>query len=96
MNASFLLRNTFDHIPYELNVNLFSPIVDSIAIHPLIRKFIRITHNKYYYLRKKPLPQSTIIFDYVIDMFKQDVEEEYLGNLKRLGTNMARREIILK
>lgn len=94
LNTSFLLRNTFDHIPYELNVGLFSPIIDSINIHPLIKKLIRIRHNKYYFLRKKPLPQSTIMFEYVVDMFQQDIEEEYIINLKRLGNNVAFKEIL--
>lgn len=48
-------------------------------MYSLIEKFTYITHNKYYYLREKPMPLSTIYFDYVTDMFDQDIIEEILG-----------------
>jgi len=53
INTSFLIRNTFDQVPYELHVNLFSPIVEQINVLSHIKKLIYITHSKYYYLRKK-------------------------------------------
>jgi len=73
INTSFLIRNTFDRIPYELHVNPFSPVIEDIHVHAVVEKLIYITHSKYYYLRKKPMPLSTITFDYVIDMFDHDI-----------------------
>ena len=32
-------------------------------------------------MRQKPMPQSTIEFDYVVDMFKQDHQEDYVLNM---------------
>jgi ribosomal protein L19 len=67
-NTSFLIRNTFDRFPYELSVPLFSPLVDDIiVVFDLERPFF-CKRNRFYYLRKKPAPMSTIIFDYVIDL----------------------------
>jgi len=76
LNTSFLIRNTFDRVPYELHVNLYSPIVENINVLHAIRKLIYITHSKYYYLRKKPMPMSTIYFDYVIDMYDHEIIHE--------------------
>jgi ribosomal protein L19 len=77
LNTSFLIRNVFGRVPFELTVNLFSPILDSITAFPEIKKLLRITHNKYYYLRKKPMPQSLIEFDYVTETTEDLVYEEY-------------------
>lgn len=73
INTSFLIRNTFDRIPYELNACLYSPAIESIHILRYIEKIIRITHSKYYYLRNKPMPESTVPFDYVIDLYDHNV-----------------------
>lgn len=62
-------------------------MIDSVTLHPLIKKFVRLQHNKFYYLRKKPLPKSTVVFDYIIDVFTQETEDEYLIQLKRIGKN---------
>lgn len=72
LNTSFLIRNTFDQFPYELMVPLYSPMIDAIRVLTHIEKLMHLTHSKYYYLRKKPLPASTVNFDYVIDMFAHD------------------------
>jgi ribosomal protein L19 len=87
INTSFLVRNTFDRTPYELNVSLFSPIIESIAVVPSIQKLIHITHSKYYYLRKKPLPESTIRFNYVVDMFDHDTLYEEDSTIKEVEKN---------
>jgi ribosomal protein L19 len=84
LNTSYLIRNTFDKVPYELMVNLYSPIIDEICVYVLIEKLIRITHSKYYYLRKKPAPMSTIFFDYVVDMFEHDIMEEVDPIIKKM------------
>nr|ADZ99047.1 ribosomal protein L19 [Physarum polycephalum] len=84
INTSFLIRNTFDRTPYELHANLFSPIIESIHVHSAVEKLFYITHSKYYYLRKKPMPLSTIYFDYVIDMFDHDILHEEDSNIKAI------------
>jgi ribosomal protein L19 len=73
VNTSFLIRNTFDRTPYELNVNLYSPTIENISVYNTIGKLVSSTHSKYYYLRKKPMPLSTIPFDYIIDMYDHDI-----------------------
>jgi ribosomal protein L19 len=75
LNSSFLIRNTFDQFPYELCVPLYSPMVDAISVLNYIDKLLYYTHSKYYYLRKKPMPLSTIYFDYVIDMYAHDIDD---------------------
>jgi ribosomal protein L19 len=76
INTSFLMRNTFDRFPYELTVNLYSPLVEDIDVLYHIQKLLYITHSKYYYLRKKPMPLSTIYFNYVVDMLDHDILDE--------------------
>jgi len=76
VNTSFLIRNVFDRVPFELHVNLFSPILEGIGVFSTIEKLFRITHNKYYYLRKKPMPQSLVTFDYVTDSTEDIINED--------------------
>jgi len=86
-DTSFLIRNAFDRIPYELNACLFSPIVESIRVLPSIEKLIHITHSKYFYLRNKSMPESTIYFDYVIDMYDYEVLHQQDPKIKELEEN---------
>lgn len=75
-NTSFLIRNTFDRSAYELHAVLYSPIIDAIIKYDTIEKLVKIIRSKYFYLRKKPMPSSTVFFDYVTDMFDNDVLDE--------------------
>jgi ribosomal protein L19 len=68
LNTSFTIRNVFDRVPVETIVILYSPVIDDVSIYSDIKKLKRIIHNKYYFLRKKPMPQSVITFDYVTDI----------------------------
>jgi len=72
-NTSFTIRNVFSRVPVELVVMLFSPVIDRVSIYTDIKKLRRITHNKYYFLRKKPMPQSVINFEYVTDITEDEI-----------------------
>lgn len=76
INTSFLIRNVFDQFPYELNIPFYSPHIDYISILFYRQKLKYLTHSKYYYLRKKPLPQSKVVFDYVVGMYDHDIVDE--------------------
>ena len=92
VNTSFLIRNTFDRTPYELNVCLNSPIIEEIYIRHAVEKIVYITHSKYYYLRNKPMPKSTIFFDYIVDMYDHDIIHEkdpYILAIENLGLDDA-------
>lgn len=66
LNTSFLLRNVFDQFPYELQVPLYSPFIDSINVLLFRPKIQALIHSKYYYLRNKPLPMSKVLFAYIV------------------------------
>jgi ribosomal protein L19 len=72
LNTSFLIRNVFDSFAYEFTCPYQSPIVDYISVLLSKVKIKHLTKSKYYYLRKKPLPLSEVIFEYVIDMHSVD------------------------
>jgi ribosomal protein L19 len=76
LNTSFLIRNVFDQFPYELNVPLYSPLIDYIGVLFHRQKLKYLTHSKYYYLRSKPFPQSKTEFDYVVGVYDADFIEE--------------------
>ena len=84
LNTSFLIRNTFDRIPYELRANLYSPLIEDISVLFFIKKLVHLKHSKYYYLRKKPMPESNITFDYVTDMYDHDILQEEDINVKAI------------
>ena len=79
LNTQYIIRNTFERIPYEITLGLYSPIIETIFVYKLIEKFMYLTHSKYYYLRKKPMPMSTIVFDFVTDMFDQEIIQEEMS-----------------
>jgi hypothetical protein len=63
-DCTYLLRNVFNSVPYEVNIVLQSPVIDFIARdygNPRIfkRRYLR-------FLRKKPLPYSKVVFPYII------------------------------
>jgi ribosomal protein L19 len=64
LNASYLIRNIFDTIPYETRVILYSPAVDYVTYDPFVQ--VLYHRSKLYYLRDKPLPQSTVSFTYIV------------------------------
>jgi len=72
LNASFLLRNVFSSIPFETSIVLYSPIIDFIGAFVDRKKLIGVIRNKFYYLRKKPLPRSHVPFMYIIGMYNRD------------------------
>jgi ribosomal protein L19 len=93
LNTSYLIRNTFDRTPYELNVSLYSPTIENIFVLPTIEKLVSLTHSKYYYLRKKPMPLSTITFNYVIDMYDHDILHQEDLNIRTVERKSLRYEI---
>jgi ribosomal protein L19 len=88
LNTSFLIRNVFDQFPYELNVPLYSPIVDYISVLFYRPKIRYLTHSKYYYLRKKPFPLSKVFFDYVVGMYDHDIENDKVIDLVQVEFNI--------
>jgi len=76
LNTSFTIRNVFDRVPVETIVILYSPVIDDVSIYSDIQKLKRIIHNKYYFLRKKPMPQSVITFDYVTDITEDIINKK--------------------
>lgn len=63
-DCTYLLRNVFNSVPYEVNIVLQSPVIDFIA-----RDYgnPRIFKRRYLgFLRKKPLPYSKVVFPYIV------------------------------
>lgn len=82
INTSFSLRNVLDGFPVEMIFPLYSPAVLTLGIDKYNLGYL-LTKNKYYFLRKKPLPQSFMNFDYVS---RKKVEPIYsrLKTIKKL------------
>ena len=84
VNSNFLIRNVFDHCAYETRYPLFAPIIDAITILEDRFKNIRLRKKKYFYLRKKPLPESTVPFSFIHMMESIDeMEARVLKNKKK-------------
>ena len=80
VNTAFLLRNVVDRTPYEFNIPLFSPIVEDLAVLFQHDKLKHLTKSKYYSLRDKPMPESTVNFYYIADMLDPDIVEKEMEN----------------
>jgi ribosomal protein L19 len=92
INTSFLIRNTFDRTPYELHVKLYSPIIENIGVLYDIKKLLHVSHSKYYYLRSKSMPESTIFFDYITDLYDHKViheDDSMLKEVENSGLNIT-------
>ena len=63
LNSTTLFRNVLSLVSFEINFQLFSPMVKKF--HIFNQK--RFSKNKRYYLRKKSRKISKINFDYIIN-----------------------------
>jgi ribosomal protein L19 len=65
LNCSFSLRNVLDGFPIEMIFPLYSPAINCISFQEKIFQK-KATRAKFYFLRKKPLPDSLMEFSYVV------------------------------
>lgn len=93
-NTSFLLRNTFDRIPYEAHFKLYSPYIDNISILHFVKKLI-INHSRFFFLRTKSMPKSTVVFDYITDIYDHDCLHEEDLVLKEIEKPMSKMSNLL-
>lgn len=88
INTSFLVRNAYQHIPFELRINLFNPVLDFISVHLNIHKFYRLIRNKYYYLRNKPVPESVVNHQFALNIDHDQNHDNLLLFIKGLGDTL--------
>jgi len=64
VNCSYSLRNVLDGFPIEMIFPIYSPNISCISFQEkLFQK--KSTKSKYFFLRRKPSPESLFEFDYV-------------------------------
>jgi hypothetical protein len=81
-DCTYLLRNVFNSVPYEVNIVLQSPVIDFIARdYGNPRRFKR---RNIRFLREKPLPYSKVVFPYIVGFIPLNMvienKYEYITN----------------
>jgi hypothetical protein len=65
INTRAVLRNVFSSCAFEYIFPLYSPYIESINIDHFRYRVSMKRRGSYAYLRKKPLPESVILFHFV-------------------------------
>lgn len=82
-DCTYLLRNVFNSVAYEVNVVLQSPVIDFVARDPYNPR--RFKRKNIKFLREKSLPHSKIVFPYIVGYIPLGVTTEnrysYIFNL---------------
>jgi len=76
INTTYLIRNVFDSIPYEVRVILYSPAIDYVTFDYFVQLLYK--RNKLLYLRDRPIPESTVKFTYIVGLIPLAHAPEYV------------------
>lgn len=82
LNCSYSLRNVLDGFPIEMIFPIYSPTISCISFQEKMYQK-KSTKAKYFFLRKKPSPESLIEFNYVTRK-KEEIKNNNIKSIKKL------------